>query len=267
MAKGHTKRPLVVKLATAYFVVAPFIYLVVFSLFHGGSLGAGMSRISDMTWASKAVLAGSWLAALFTWLVSSWSWYALLAYCALGIWQVQNNFEGTTVFPTWAIVTGLILAGSGLLLFLHKEVRSPYLNPRLCWWKTSPRYRVDFSVTVRDPDKKFEHSVNLLDISKTGCFLTTYTNAEVGHYVEIDINHLNCRIEGEVVRTGFAGARATKIEGVGVRFNHCPPEAAKKVKAFVAELAGKVPSRDEPKTLLHLEDRAQLPESTKSPNA
>jgi hypothetical protein len=239
----------------------------VFSLFNGGPLSAGIARVSEMTWASKAVLAGSWLAALFTWMVATWSWYALLAYCALAVWQVQNNFAGSTVFPTWAIVTGLALAGSGLLVFLHKEVRSPYLNPRLCWWKTSPRYRVDFNVTVRDGGKKIEHNVNLLDISRTGCFLTSFPEPLIGQDVEIDINHLNCRIDGEIVRTGFAGARATRIDGVGIRFHHCTPEASKKVKAFVAELAGKVPSRDEPKTLLHLEDRAQRPDSKSSPSA
>ena len=42
-------------------------------------------------------------------------------------------------------------------------------------------------------------------------------------------------------------------------------DAAKKVKAFVDELAGKAPSRDEPKSLLHLEEKATTPTGTTVP--
>ena len=40
----------------------------------------------------------------------------------------------------WATILAETLVLCGILIFMHREVRSPYLNPRLCWWKTSPRF-------------------------------------------------------------------------------------------------------------------------------
>jgi hypothetical protein len=256
MTKGHRQRPLIVKLATAYFLVAPLIYLLVFSWFRDRTLTSGFKLIPDMTLASQMVLAGSWVAALLTWLVQTWAWYALLGYCALAIYQVWKNFEIATVFPGWAILTGFAVGSAGLLLFVQREVRSPYLNPRLCWWKTSPRYRVDFDVMVRNKEKGTEHKVTLLDISKTGCFVGMCPDASVGQNVEIEIGELKIPIQGTVVRSGFAGARTNPIEGIGVKFYSTPLETTRKVKTFVAQLAGNAPHRDEPKSILHLESRS-----------
>ncbi|HVJ64469.1 MAG TPA: PilZ domain-containing protein [Bdellovibrionota bacterium] len=108
-------------------------------------------------------------------LVRKWSWVLSLA--ALGSVFVYSvillpNINSKASVAIVALLMLLTIGAMGVIFF--SPFRLPYVNPRLRWWETSPRYRVDIKVKVGD----VAQDATLVDISRSGA-LVEWTSAAV----------------------------------------------------------------------------------------
>jgi len=247
---------LVVKAAALYFFLAPFLYLGAFGLFKHGKPWPTGEDLAALTFTSQLVLGGSWVAAIAAWQVRKWSLYVVIAYCMCTVFHnayaLLNGHQ--VVFPEWLVFGAQVIGLVGVVVFLHREIRAPYLNPRICWWRTSPRYRVAFEVELTTLDGG--HTVELLDISASGCFVTPYASPELGQPVRVRINQLGCAIEtkGELVRLGVAGRPGGgTVEGAGVKFDKLDRSTKATLQKLLRALAGVSGDRKAPITLQEVE--------------
>jgi hypothetical protein len=178
-AKGYAKKPRWIYALGISFLIAPlgnFIW----------SLAAlGVRRWWDpavwmiwvpyvewYVWLLMGLVAASGLSLL---LVRKWSWLlSLISLASVLIYSVVllpdiSSKAGIFIVALLMIVT---IGAMGVIFF--SPFRLPYVNPRLRWWETSPRYRVDIRVHVDDSPLE----ANLVDISRTGA-LIQWPNANV----------------------------------------------------------------------------------------
>jgi hypothetical protein len=120
--------------------------------------------VAPSTWVLLTLLFVSGISLLF---VRRWSW--LLSLVTLGVVAVYDivmikEFSIMGTMAIAAMIVGTVCFG---LLLYFTEFRKPYLNPRVRWWETSPRYKVDLPVALRN----IETPATLVDISRTGVLI------------------------------------------------------------------------------------------------
>ena len=94
---------------------------------------------------------------------------AVVTLSAISIFQKLSNLASGHLFDTGFELT-LLLLWSGLTLgLLFTTLRTPYLNPKLRWWKQQERYRALAHGVLRQGDLVFP--VITLNLSRTGIFL------------------------------------------------------------------------------------------------
>ena len=180
--------------------------------------------VSPMTWVLLAMLFVSGVSLL---VVRKWTWNLSLATLALVtlydiIMMKQFLMMGTVA--VLAMVASTL--GFGLVLYFS-EFRRPYMNPRLRWWETSPRYKVDLPVVL----SKSDLPATLVDISRTGVLVEWTTPEQIPD------------IEGDVQLTlPTQKAVAAKIKrrtpkGYGLEFGELGREDRLAVRDFIDTLS------------------------------
>ncbi len=189
--------------------------------------------VSPTTWFLLAMIFSSGILLL---VVRKWTWTLSLA--CLGVIVVydivmiaSNQFELMGNFPLILMLLATLSFGLGLYL---TEFRKPYLYPRMRWWETSPRFRVDLPIGISSA----EHSGNLVDISRSGLL------------VEWDDPKKTPSLEGELVATlptqvkiPVVVARQT-ARGYGLQYGELSTDHKKDIRFFLDTLS------DDPTKLL-----------------
>jgi hypothetical protein len=123
--------------------------------------------ISPGAWGIMTMLFLSGLGLLF---VNRLSWIfasiCLLTVLGFNLFYVFHFGTVSTLGPITLGVMVLATLLSGLFLY-SQRFRRPYLNPRLRWWETRPRYRADLGVRM----PPFSERCVLLDISESGALV------------------------------------------------------------------------------------------------
>jgi c-di-GMP-binding flagellar brake protein YcgR len=165
--------------------------------------------------------------------VKKWGWYLFLGCSAALIAYTTGSY---VVAPRYNLFV-LVLADIGLMVIagitFHKHVIAPYFNPRLRWWETKPRYRVEAYAQL----KVGAAIVNgeILDISQSGCFATFILDLPIGKTYTM---HLKCLrhtldVEGKIMRKA---AKCEPHEGYGVLFSKMSTEQNQKINQIIDEL-------------------------------
>ena len=178
--------------------------------------------VSPATWAIMSLIFLSGFALLF---VARWSWW--MALFSLAVIAIYNLFMLKSFSMMGPIAIAAMIAatlGAGVLLYFS-QFRQPYLNPRLRWWQTSPRYRADIKVTIQGSPTE----AILVDISRTGALLEWPQ----------EIPHLEGRtalkLPPDTVVDSEVARRTPR--GYGVRFANLSSEQSKSLKKWIAQLA------------------------------
>lgn len=113
------------------------------------------------------------------------------------------------------LLTILFLNVATMLTVLHPKVSRIYLNPKLRWWESKPRYNCDMPVelessfgTVKGLAKNFSETGILFDSAKS------LPNEEIVH-LTIGAGEAALKVEGQVVRHHPAGHNE-----FGIKFKH-----------------------------------------------
>jgi Tfp pilus assembly protein PilZ len=117
-----------------------------------------------------------------------------------------------------------------------REVRVPYLFPRIQWWKSEsqgiPSLQVELKVSGKDQeDSRLRGAI--LDLSGRGCFVKTQTDFNLGDAIQISIqaygNEMN--LEGKIVWNAWS--TVTHPKGIGIRFFDLERADRRKLKGIV----------------------------------
>lgn len=103
------------------------------------------------------------------------------------------------------------------IIRVYSELRVPYYSPKIRWWESNPRYRLNVPVTVKgvgDGEVKAE----ILDISMGGCFVKLRGDVSIDSTLLLEFelfgNPLRC--EGVVVWKTLS--TVTHPRGMGIKF-------------------------------------------------
>jgi hypothetical protein len=145
----------------------------------------------------------------------------------LYVYSINPNYELETVLLFIAVVTFMSA------FFLRKHVYAPYFNPRLRWWESAARYRVGLETQILT-DRGAE-TCTTVDISETGCFLSTRAKLEEGSLVMLKIRCGQAEIGclGRIVRRS---TDKEKVHGYGIMFQVLPKETRKMLKLLIFSL-------------------------------
>lgn len=231
--KGMKRRPWILIVLAILHAVAPFFNL-----------------ISDALWAGFPVFyyielffqphnfQKHWfhffapmMAGLMIYICRKWS---LLTYVTImvSLAFVSYNSYATRwdLFNPTPLIVAYTLNIGFVIYFLLPAVRSVYLDPRLRWWETSPRYQTDIHCVFSAGD--FLGSGNIGNFSQSGLFLKSEKIPADHAMIKIEFTYdgLPCQFQGQVIHHAKLISK-----GFGVQFTHSPP-SKKTAKALADRL-------------------------------
>lgn len=171
------------------------------------------------------------LAGLAIYACKKWSYPLFLAvsfytvYSNYLIWKIAPQIYP---FALFGITTLLDIVFVGY--FLNSAVRAMYMNPRLRWWESKPRYLIGAPCTVRidgAADQAPEYTAEFADISENGIFLLNVRDSSLKEKQSI---LLNFTLLGQDYQSRGRVIHCRK-EGCGVIFLH-DKDTKKKLKAL-----------------------------------
>jgi hypothetical protein len=231
-ASGYRKKPFWIYVAAFTLILSPFGNFIVSLIAHQTpywyspkAWAHWVQSITPGVWGILILLFLSGVALLFvrkwTWTLSLVSLGFIIVYDIILIATNQLEFMG----PVAIILMILATLSFGMGIYLS-EFRKPYLNPRLRWWETEPRYRVDLPVTLT----KVEHPGNLVDISRSGV-LVEWTDAKTIPEIE---GILSLTLPTQISVPVLVSRRTAR--GYGLQFEKLDAKQKKDLKVFIETL-------------------------------
>jgi Tfp pilus assembly protein PilZ len=109
--------------------------------------------------------------------------------------------------PLWYFSGFIVLNSLLIVYFFLPSVRAGYLNSRLRWWESKPRYLYPLPVEIKSKEKIF--SGKILNISEGGIYFETPGVFAMGDQPEFNFNILNnpISIAGKVVHCRIQGSQ------------------------------------------------------------
>ena len=170
------------------------------------------------------------------WDFKRWSWYTFSALCVLTVYlNVRIAIElGESSNRTLALVAalGLVLA---ILYRMAREIRVPYLFPKIRWWESNPRYKLSVAVTFkRVSGESVEGEIQ--DISLGGCFIKLRAEIQKSEALELSFSALEVPIHCAGVVVWKTQSTVTHPKGIGVKFRSLSPANRRLLKLVTRRL-------------------------------
>jgi c-di-GMP-binding flagellar brake protein YcgR len=152
-------------------------------------------------------------AALYS--VKKWGWYLFLG-CVLILigYNIFVYFHNPRYNLSMLIIFNVILAiVAGI--FFRKHVIAPYFNPRLRWWETKPRFKIDIHADLMLDEQI--RSGDILDLSMSGFFMAFENTLSLGQVYTFDLKCLkrSVKVTGRVMRKS---TEKEGYDGFGIMF-------------------------------------------------
>lgn len=165
-------------------------------------------------------------------MVKNWSLPVFMGVQALTlIGHIQNYSRSPESFPIYLVAGVTFLNCLVVLYFLVPAVRAAYTDPRLRWWETKPRYRVDWDCSISLNGKSYKSTI--LNISEGGMFLDISSAQEFDLYqmgeLHFTYEKYNMSLTGQLVHH-------TQLDNgntYGVRFAGLSTDKKKMVKSCI----------------------------------
>ena len=116
---------------------------------------------------------------------------------AHSVFLIINNIvlflNKSTGLPGYIIVIFNALLLALIVVFVRKEVYSPYFNPNIRWWEQATRFYYDnmrIIVKVFEKDTKLFEATTF-DVSETGAFIATDYSVNTGDKFSLEIHLSN----------------------------------------------------------------------------
>ncbi len=167
--------------------------------------------------------------------VTRLGWFTLIAFVAL--WGIRDlslvtSARGASPF---ALLGHLFVYGVSLGYFINPRIRTLYFDPKLCWWKSKPRYETNLPLILKHKDQ-WTYPI-AKNISEGGCFVETPHFLELDAEVTISIP-LPVPLAVSVIQTKGQVRWVSKNplrQGMGIQFFATGPQHARAIAQVVRE--------------------------------
>lgn len=165
------KKPLSIKLIALCFFLAPVGNLFQIAYFNHWPLTGPRGVANHLNHYEWIILGFFPVVAWGVFRVAKWGYWLCVSFLAF---LILNNtytllFNEKAYSPYVVILFQLVTLGV-VGFFLNHHIAAPYFNPKMRWWETRTRYRVNLRAQLRMGQTLIECQV--LDISAGGCFVS-----------------------------------------------------------------------------------------------
>lgn len=194
------KRPLIITIFTVCYFLSPFVILIHTSMISNIPLFGPNNIFNRLFFTDIIILSIYPVCALALYSVRKWGWYiflgssiTLISYNT--IVYCYNPLYNLAILISFNIALAVI-AG----IFFRKHIIAPYFNPRLRWWETDPRYRLEISAEIKSEVLNIQGEI--LDISTSGCLIVPDATLSLGKIHTISINCMShfFDVHGKIMR-------------------------------------------------------------------
>ncbi|MBS1983487.1 MAG: PilZ domain-containing protein [Bdellovibrionales bacterium] len=229
--RGYRQKPLWIPIVGILFILTPFgnFLLTLASLriphWYSPQVWAYWIRyITPGTWGLMAFIFLSGFSLLF--FVRTWA--LVLTLFTLGTVVVYNllMIKAFSLMGTFAVSTMILTTAITIYFLYFSRFRRPYTNPKIRWWETSPRYRVDIPVKI---DGVAKHG-RLVDVSITGALIEWDEPRLVP--AREKVKHINLPPD---LHLPCVAARSTE-KGYGINFDHLDKAQKKAFQTWLKQL-------------------------------
>ena len=244
MEYGYKKKPKFIVIFSFFYLLYPIINIVAFLSTTPPSVA--LSTFQDFILEKPTYMLlniALWLATLplcyGLFKVKRWAWFYFVVHAILvitmSLFSVVSIKEDIDVQPRFNIVFFLnLLVLIPMILFTKKEIRMPYLNPRLKWWEQSKRVKHNVKVVFQNED------FDTFDISESGAFILDTEN-KIKVYPE-DIIPISLALDNKIIKCYCEviwinqGNRENLPNGMGIRFINLKKEEILEIKKFISTI-------------------------------
>lgn len=225
------KRPLSIVLIALFYFIQPIGNVVQAAFVNNLPLLGEGGILARLLWTDWIILGLFPIVGIGIYKVKRWGWYLFICFSALLIlynlavyFFLNPNYNLETVLFFIMIITAISA------LFLRKHVYAPYFNPRLRWWETARRYRVQLKTTIMTSDGV--SPCKTMDISDSGAFVECASDFKEGSHVWLNLgcNGIEISCLGKVVRK--SEAKENRI-GYGIMFLDLSKDTKKKIRQLI----------------------------------
>lgn len=209
------RRPLIISIIVICYVLSPVSSILLGSIINRIPLFGAHNIFTRLPITDILILFVYPISAAAIYSIKKWGWYLFLA-CSLIL--ISYNIFVYNLSPRYSflilIVLNVILAiVAGI--FFRKHIIAPYFNPRLRWWETEPRYKIEIHAEIISGKNALNGEI--LDISNSGFFMSLDQDLTVGRIYKFNLKCLKCSVEanGKVMRKA---SRKEELNGYGVMF-------------------------------------------------
>lgn len=204
----------------------------------------------------SVVLSPLFYLASFFWIVSGagirrlrkWSWYTfLIAQFFITYLNALNLvLYSQSEFKIWAFILTLVVQ-TYVLVAISKELRVPYLFPKIRWWESGIAGMPNIPVLVVRSDRSgAEMPGFMLDLNLKGCFIKTHHDFESFEKVNVRIGAFGQELDLSGVVMWNAKSTVTHPKGIGIRFNPMPRQQRRSLRVVSQKfLRQKDPKKNE----------------------
>jgi hypothetical protein len=242
------KRPLVIKIISILYFLSPIGILLEIMFLFGIKLSEILLVKELINW--HVVLMAIWtpVVGYGVWKVKHWGYYQLLFHSLFVF--MANIFlysSDMTRSPLYVIILFNMLLIAVVVMFVRKEVKSPYFNPNIRWWEQAVRFYFDgMRILVRnysDPNLVFE--ANSFDVSETGAFIVTDRDVKVGEKYTLEMHITKESIlyaTGEIVWANGKDSGVFPV-GFGCKFIGTGRLFKKRIRHHMKDISAKIRDR------------------------
>jgi c-di-GMP-binding flagellar brake protein YcgR len=227
------KRPLIITIIALCYLLSPLAIVTQASMIHHIPI-FGPRNIFERLFFTDIIILGIYvLCAVGIFSVKKWGWYVFLS-CSLVL--IGYNIAVYLTNPRYTLILLIIynvvlavVAG----IFFRKHIIAPYFNPRLRWWETETRYKIDIYAELSIGRKKLRGEI--LDISNSGCLIA------LDHVIKLGTTHtfsLRCLSHFVYVNGRAMRKSSSDEEGdyYGIMFVKLTPLVRESLGALLEEL-------------------------------
>lgn len=206
------KRPWEIILISVIYILAPIGNILQAMFINHSSFNELIQHLKVIDW---VILLSYPVIGILVFTVKKWGWYLFIAFSfILIILNVIGYIRNMNYSFVMLIIFNVLIIGI-TALFFSKHVMSPYFNPRVRWWEVPARFKLNLTATLHSDQTIIESQI--LDISQSGCFVSTTTPLDIGANIWLEIKFSNKEVDcfGRVVR--IASKKEDK-NGYGIMF-------------------------------------------------
>jgi hypothetical protein len=224
----------VLKIVAAFYLAFPLAYIVLAAIMFDIPFNrCGSVLVSPFYY---FVSFFSMVAGYGLWEMRRWAWYYFVIAQVMVVYENAHLVHRLAESHHKVLVFAISIFFQIVLIFrVAREIRVPYLFPKIRWWESNPRYRLTIPVSLHGGSGESQQG-QILDVSVAGCFIKLRNELKLDESIQVafQIFGFDVLCEGKVVWN--AQSTVTHPKGVGIKFNSMPRPQRRSLRLIARRL-------------------------------